>query len=377
MKPHTPVQLASVKEDGLATIYIYGYIGQRPEWYLDPEDRSEEITAMALIKELNAAVAQGCQRVNIRINSVGGSVYEGEAMVAAIRECSAEVHTYNDGLVASMASTIWLAGHHRHMASNAKMMIHAVRNGVFGTSKDLRREADVVDKFDQASIASISGYTNMSEDEVREAFFADYEDHWLVLSDVTELGLVSSGETYRAADTVPTAVQHLSYTQLLKEYQPQRPEAKRPSFIQRLRQNITGTSQQADQSPDPVNIDTLRQALKDGLLTPEDLDAVQQEQETTPAPEQKTTPDLGATITAAVQAATAPMQETITSLQQQVRELGDQPGAQPTAAGGEQDPDSSKPNLVRQDAERYAHMAQSGVNPFTRNLHPVVAPDAE
>ena len=374
MHPHTPVQLASVQEDGVATVYIYGYIGQLPEWWLEPDDRSEEITAMALIKELNAAVAQGCQRVNIRINSVGGSVYEGEAMVAAIRECKAEVHTYNDGLVASMASTIWLAGHKRHMASNAVMMIHATSNFAWGTAKELRKEAEVLDTFDNASVAAIAGYTNMSEDEVRSAFFADYEDHWMNLSDVQELGIISSGEAYQAAGTVPTNVEQLTYRQLLKEYQPKRPEDKKQPLQKRLRR-LFGGQQQSVQTPKPVTQDELRQAIQKGELTLEDVTAVVAEQTPAPAAEQAAgeTPDLQATIVAAVQEATKGMQETIDELKGQVQQLGDAPGDTPSQAAGDRDPSASHANLAYESARQFAGYAQQGVNPFNRDLHPVVA----
>ena len=358
----------------MATVYIYGYIGQLPEWWLEPDDRSEEITAMALIKELNAAVAQGCQRVNIRINSVGGSVYEGEAMVAAIRECKAEVHTYNDGLVASMASTIWLAGHKRHMASNAVMMIHATSNFAWGTAKELRKEAEVLDTFDNASVAAIAGYTNMSEDEVRSAFFADYEDHWMNLSDVQELGIISSGEAYQAAGTVPTNVEQLTYRQLLKEYQPKRPEDKKQPLQKRLRR-LFGGQQQSVQTPKPVTQDELRQAIQKGELTLEDVTAVVAEQTPAPAAEQAAgeTPDLQATIVAAVQEATKGMQETIDELKGQVQQLGDAPGDTPSQAAGDRDPSASHANLAYESARQFAGYAQQGVNPFNRDLHPVVA----
>ena len=154
---------------------MYGVVGQVSGFW---DQEIEDITAMAVINALNELSAKN-DIIQFRINSPGGSIFEGEAIVNAIQNSSAEVHTYNDGVAASMASTIWLAGHKRFMGRNATLMIHAPMNFVFGNAVEMREMADVLDKFTEASAESIAALTDLSAEDAQSRFFQDGKDHWM------------------------------------------------------------------------------------------------------------------------------------------------------------------------------------------------------
>ncbi len=101
------------------------------------------ITAEAFKRELDAITVG---TINLRINSPGGDVFDALAIYNAVREHPARVITHIDGVAASMASVVALAGDEVRMAENAFLMIHDPWALVIGNSTDLRQEADLLDK---------------------------------------------------------------------------------------------------------------------------------------------------------------------------------------------------------------------------------------
>ncbi len=85
--------------------------------------------------------------IEVRINSPGGSVFEGVAIYNMLVAHPAAIEVHIDGLAASIASVIALAGEERHTAENALWMIHNPSLDLRrAEAKDLRKMADVLDK---------------------------------------------------------------------------------------------------------------------------------------------------------------------------------------------------------------------------------------
>lgn len=63
-------------------------------------------------------------KINVHINSVGGSVVDGISAFTRIMDCPIPTACYNDGLAASMGSIIWAAGQEVYMKDYALLMIH-------------------------------------------------------------------------------------------------------------------------------------------------------------------------------------------------------------------------------------------------------------
>jgi len=94
--------------------------------------------------------------LDLHINSPGGSVFDGIAIHAALVNHAATVNTVVDGIAASAASFIAMAGDTRSIEKPASMMIHDASGLVLGNAGDMRQMADVLDQLSNA-IAGIYG----------------------------------------------------------------------------------------------------------------------------------------------------------------------------------------------------------------------------
>ena len=112
----------------MSDLMIYGEIG----W---------DVSASSVVSEIRNA-APG--NLNVRINTPGGSVFEGLAIATHLK-ARGEVTTMIDALAASMGSIIFLAGSRRIMAPGTLLMIHNPSSGAWGEADDLRKEAGVLD----------------------------------------------------------------------------------------------------------------------------------------------------------------------------------------------------------------------------------------
>lgn len=127
---------------GEAEIFIYDVVGE--SWF-------GGVTAQDFVRELRALQAN---KILLRINSPGGDIMDGIAIRNAVAEHPANVETHVDGLAASTASWIALAGDSVVMSPNAMMMIHEPWDIVVGDPATMRKTADVLDKFGE-DIASM------------------------------------------------------------------------------------------------------------------------------------------------------------------------------------------------------------------------------
>lgn len=92
--------------------------------------------------------------ITLRINSPGGDVFDGVAIYNAVARHKATVDVFIDGVAASAASFIAMAGDTITMSPYSQMMIHEASGMVIGPSADMRAMADFLDKASD-NIASI------------------------------------------------------------------------------------------------------------------------------------------------------------------------------------------------------------------------------
>ncbi len=136
-------------EDTLSTtFYLYDEIS----WW--------GITALDVVEAL---IAAGEDRVTLHINSPGGDIFEGIAILNSLRQHKPGVDVVVDGLAASAASFIAQAGATITMAPNSMMMIHDGRGIEIGTAVDMRAMADLLDKASD-NIASVYADRSGRED---------------------------------------------------------------------------------------------------------------------------------------------------------------------------------------------------------------------
>lgn len=159
--------------DESADVYLYDYIG-------DPWLQSD---AASVVKQLQGLTAK---KINLRINSPGGSVFDGIAIYNALARHPAEVTSYVDGIAASIASVIALAGRRVLIAENAMMMIHDPSAVAMGRASDLRKTADVLDQIKETIINTYATRTGMDRDSLAK-LMAD--ETWFTAAEAVDMKL--------------------------------------------------------------------------------------------------------------------------------------------------------------------------------------------
>ena len=86
------------------------------------------------------------RQINLHIHSPGGDVFDGIAIYNLLKNHPANKTVYIDGLAASMASVIAMAGDEVIMPENAMLMIHKPWGIQGGDAEELRKYADLLDK---------------------------------------------------------------------------------------------------------------------------------------------------------------------------------------------------------------------------------------
>lgn len=122
--------------------------------------------------------------ITLRINSPGGSVFEGLAIYNVLRNLDVEVVV--EGLAASMASVIAMSGKSIKMAKNSMMMIHNPISSVCGDSEEMRKTADLLDKLKSQLVNTYSTFSGMSTERISELMS---KETWFTAEEAKSYGL--------------------------------------------------------------------------------------------------------------------------------------------------------------------------------------------
>lgn len=109
----------------------------------------------------------------LRLNSPGGSVFDAVAIYNAIKRHSGRVTVWIDGVAASAASYIAMAGDEIFMPENAFLMIHDPSGLVMGTAADMREMADTMDKIAGSMVRGYAARSGRSEEEITALMAAE------------------------------------------------------------------------------------------------------------------------------------------------------------------------------------------------------------
>jgi len=141
------------------------------------------ITAQDFIAELKDIKSED---INVRINSVGGEVYQGFAIYQALKNHPANINVTVDSLAASIASVIAMAGDKVIMARNAEMMIH---DGQVAIQGDAARLSEVVDTLNRVSDNIASVYAERSGGNPEDWRNAMKKETWYSAEEAIAAGL--------------------------------------------------------------------------------------------------------------------------------------------------------------------------------------------
>lgn len=174
-------------------IQIYGDITSW-EWL---ESDVSSYTLSKQIEELE------CDQINVYINSYGGEVAEGLAIYNQLKRHKAKVKTVCDGFACSAASVVFMAGDERIMSTASLLMIHNAWTRVKGNSKELRKQADDLDKITQASVNAYMQEVNITEDELKQMLD---DETWITPQEAIEKGFITAIVNEKEAEEVSQSV---------------------------------------------------------------------------------------------------------------------------------------------------------------------------
>lgn len=161
------------------TVMLYGVIGD--EW--------DGLTSAQIVAEIRSLGER--DELTVLINSLGGYVSEGLAIYHELVTNKAEVVVEVTGVAASMASVIAMAGQTIRMAKNGHMMIHDPWNVAVGNAEEMRRAAELLDRFGTSLADIYVTRTGIDEATIREMMAKDNgEGTWLTADEAKELGFV-------------------------------------------------------------------------------------------------------------------------------------------------------------------------------------------
>lgn len=159
-----------------AELLIYGDIGE--SWL------GQSVAAADVVRELATINAS---TIVVRINSYGGSVIDGLAIYNALKRHAARIEVTVDGLAASIASLIAMAGDSVEMPENAIMMIHAPYGGVFGNARDVEQYLPILHTMEASLASAYASKTGKSNDEML-ALLRRYEDLYYTAEEAKAAG---------------------------------------------------------------------------------------------------------------------------------------------------------------------------------------------
>ena len=127
------------------------------------------VTAKAFVEQL-AAIPAAIKTIRLHVNSPGGDVFAAVNMANALRDQRLSkgrtVDVYIDGLAASAASIVIMAGDTIRIGDNALVMVHNPYPFAIGTATELRQAADEIDKIRGTIVATYQWQSKLSTDEL-------------------------------------------------------------------------------------------------------------------------------------------------------------------------------------------------------------------
>ncbi|AKA72336.1 head maturation protease, ClpP-related [Clostridium scatologenes] len=163
-------------------LLLYGDISDSTWWgdEVTPKNFKTELDSLGDIKTLN-----------VYINSGGGDVFAGQAIYSMLKRHSATVNVYVDGLAASIASIIAMAGDNVKMPKNAMLMVHNPWSFGMGNANDFRKLADDLDKVRESMISVYEDKTGMDKESIVELLDAET---WMTAEEALEFGFADEIE---------------------------------------------------------------------------------------------------------------------------------------------------------------------------------------
>lgn len=197
-------------------IDIYGFIDSMTVegMTISPQTVKDQLKEMSDEKE-----------IIVNINSQGGDVFSGVAIYNMLRRQDAHITVNIDGLAASIASVIAMAGDTVNMPNNAVLMIHNAWTNITGDSNEFKKQADSLERINSVVFNS---YIDKNPD-IDHALLRQYmdEETWFTAKEAEDLGLIDNitESTRVAAAATSTMLGGETFMRNYRNEDPQQPQA--------------------------------------------------------------------------------------------------------------------------------------------------------
>lgn len=180
--PGRRFEVVNKAEDDSAEIFIYDAIVSsdlEANWW-------GGVSAQAFVKALRDITAG---TIHLRINSPGGDVFAARAIETALREHKAKVIVHVDGVAASAATFIAMAGDEIVMSAGAMFMIHKAWTVAWGNADDLAKTMDLLNKIDGTLVNTYAKRTGQGDARIAEWMAAET---WFTADEAVQYGFADS-----------------------------------------------------------------------------------------------------------------------------------------------------------------------------------------
>lgn len=157
-----------------ADVWLYEEIGSGWMGGISAKDFADTINGLGKV-----------DTINVYMNSPGGSVFDGQAMYATLNRHPARITMHVDGLAASIASLILMAGNEINVSAGAQIMVHAPWSITAGNAQDFRDTADVLDKIDSQLVDIYAARTKQTREQISAWMGAET---WMTADDAVANG---------------------------------------------------------------------------------------------------------------------------------------------------------------------------------------------
>lgn len=166
--------------DNSADLYMYGAVMNEKWW------NEDEIVPTEVIKALNEVKGKD---LNIHLHSGGGHVYAAMAIYTQLAQHQGKKTIIIDGLAASAATVIAMAGDEIRMSESGMFMIHNVSWVSFGDANQMRKDADLIEKTSSIALELYAKKTGKSEAEIKQMMD---DETWMTAKEAKEMGFIDS-----------------------------------------------------------------------------------------------------------------------------------------------------------------------------------------
>lgn len=153
-------------EADAVNIQIYDEISSDDFW-------GDVVTAKAINDEIEKA---NCKPLEIHINSYGGEVFEGFAIYNSLKRYTGKKTVVVDGIAASIASVIAMAGDEIYMNKASMLMIHNASGVAYGNAEEMKKVAKALEQINEVIRDVYKNRSNLDDEQLKE--FMDNETYF-------------------------------------------------------------------------------------------------------------------------------------------------------------------------------------------------------